>query len=305
MTFERVLCCCAVMLSGMPIPPRGAPRPAQRVRRPLAGFSLTELLVAVSVILMLMSLLAAAVSTAKSSHRHLATASLIAKLNGVIAAQYGTYAGLNVDASSASERGETLREIATGDLPDSWDEVERLAGKATADLTPAQRAYVAIWNAVEDKQLVTQDHASAECLFMIVMQGGIADCLDCRGLRTDIGDVDGDEMPEFLDAWGTPIGFALWPAGLELPATEGRKFFSSQLPFDEVMPDKGGAAGGRMRPLLVSAGPDREYGLQWPKPTEEQRENEGKLWLAEYASPVSGDKTHVDNITNFDEEARR
>jgi prepilin-type N-terminal cleavage/methylation domain-containing protein len=287
MTFERALCCCAVMLSGMSIPQRDPSRSVRQARRSQAGFSLTELLVSVSVILMLMSLLAAAISTAKSSHRHLATASLITKLNGVIAAQYGAYASLNVDASSASARGARLREIATGDLPDSWAVVEQLAAKPTADLTPAQRAYTAIWNAVENKPLVTQEHSGAECLFMIVMQGGIADCLDCRGLRTDIGDVDGDEMPEFLDAWGSPIGFVLWPSDLELPAGEAQPFFSAKLPFDEVLPEQGEAAGGLMRPLIVSAGPDREFGLD------------------ANAGPLAGSSAANDNITNFDEEVRR
>jgi hypothetical protein len=33
-------------------------------------------------------------------------------------------------------------------------------------------------------------------------------------LREDeIGDLDGDGMPEILDAWGRPIAFLRWPAG--------------------------------------------------------------------------------------------
>lgn len=288
MMFEPSMLCCAGTMSGSrTFLVRVEPRTAV----PASGFSLTELLVAVSVILMLMALLAAAISSAKSSHRHLATESLITKLDGIIGAQYASYANLNVDASSAGGRGESLRAIARGDLPDDWTIVAELAGKLATDpatkLTPAQRAYTAIWNAVENKPLVMQSHSSAECLFMIVMQGGIADCLDCRGLRSEIGDVDGDEMPEFLDAWGSPIEFVLWPSGLELPAGEGKRFFSKELPFDAVLPEPGEAAGGLMRPLIVSAGPDRESGL------------------GSDASPLTASTAHLDNLTNFDQEATR
>ncbi len=290
MMFEPRLHCCAGTLF-VPRRPACCDRAAQPgSERPL-GFSLTELLVSVSVILMLMALVATAVSTAKSSQRHFATQALLAKLEAIVGAQYASYAGLNVDASSASERGKALREIARDDLPDNWEIVAELAAKQAADpaasLTPAQRAYAAIWNAIENKPFVAANYSSAECLFMIVMQGGIADCLDCRGLRGEIGDVDGDEMPEFLDAWGTPIGFVLSPSGLELPAGAGKRFFSASLPFDAVLPERSEAPGGLMRPLILSAGPDREFGL------------------GPDASPLDASSAHIDNITNFDEEAAR
>jgi prepilin-type N-terminal cleavage/methylation domain-containing protein len=251
------------------------------------AFSLTELLVSVTIILLLVSLSAAAVSGARSSHRRTATASLLAKLDAIVAPQFVSYAGKTVAAGSAEERGEALRAMAAGDLPDSWTAVAEMAATPDSELTPPQRAYKAVWESVDNKSVVMQENENAECLFMIIMQGGIADCLDCRGLKPDVGDQDGDSMPEFLDAWGSPVGFVLWPSGLELPAGRGERYFSEDLPFDPVMPSADGAKGGLMRPLLVSAGPDRDYGL------------------AADASPLPQSLAARDNITNFDEEAIR
>ena len=54
----------------------------------------------------------------------------------------------------------------------------------------------------------------AECLYMVlanIKQGGNS-ALDFFK-QSEIGDVDGDNMPEILDAWGRPIEFIRWPAG--------------------------------------------------------------------------------------------
>jgi hypothetical protein len=54
----------------------------------------------------------------------------------------------------------------------------------------------------------------AECLYMILanMQEGGTSAIDFFK-SSEIGDVDGDNMPEILDAWGHPIEFIRWPAG--------------------------------------------------------------------------------------------
>lgn len=259
-------------------------RPGQSA---VGGFSLTELLVAMAIMLVLASLASAAISAAASSQKKLRTKTLIGKLNAIVASQYEEYAGRDVDAASGSLRGQALRAIAQGDLPDDWTIVSTLAAKPATDLTPHQLAYVAVWNSIANKQSVMQSNAGAECLFMVVMQGGIADCLDCRGLRIDIGDQDGDGMPEFLDAWGSPIRLILWPSDLQLPPGSGKRFFSTILPFDATVPAIDDSVGGLMRPLIVSAGPDRAFGL------------------AATAAPQTGVSDNADNITNFDDEAKR
>jgi prepilin-type N-terminal cleavage/methylation domain-containing protein len=60
----------------------------------------------------------------------------------------------------------------------------------------------------------TEQYEDSECLYMII--ASIRD-LGTNGLdflrEDEIGDLDGDGMPEILDAWGRPIAFLRWPAG--------------------------------------------------------------------------------------------
>ena len=53
-------------------------------------------------------------------------------------------------------------------------------------------------------------NAAAECLYMIVM--GIPEAAE-QFQNTEIGDVDGDGLKEFIDGWGHPIRFIRWPVG--------------------------------------------------------------------------------------------
>ena len=60
----------------------------------------------------------------------------------------------------------------------------------------------------------TAEFQDSECLYMIIAsirtpEGNGLDFLH----EGEIGDLDGDGMPEILDAWGRPIAFIRWPAG--------------------------------------------------------------------------------------------
>jgi prepilin-type N-terminal cleavage/methylation domain-containing protein len=254
------------------------------------------------------------------------------------------------------------RNVITGDLPCHWSDVAVLAASAAASpnilpLTLPQKTYAAIWNAALRKKqqilpgeqgypivnvanptdeelelvigvehdIVSLRYAGAECLFMAVMQGGISDCLECGELRgADRGDKDGDGAFEFWDTWGNPIGFMLWPAGLQLPPGAGTAFFTSQgRTLEQAFPPEGIAPSPSlgMRPLIYSAGPDGKYGLSPFGPYDITPAD----WignLAEGAAPVGrscGDwavsptsfmaipegTVASDNITNLDAEASR
>jgi hypothetical protein len=244
------------------------------------------------IVLVLSSLMGVAVSASRNSAKIGSTRGLIAKLEGIIGTQFDSYAGRNPVVTPDKTRGDVLRDVVEKDLPDSWERVERLANDAgdTATLeamSPHQRAYVSVWNSIAKRGMTEQvrhSNGSAECLFMIIMQGGVSDCLDCRMSRIEVGDQDRDTMPEFLDAWGRPIGFVLWPRNLRLPASARTAFFSTKSPFDPVMPAPSEALGGLMRPLIYSAGPDGEAGM-----------GDAAAPLMPYA---------LDNITNFDEAVR-
>lgn len=260
-----------------------------------AAVSVIELLVALAIVVMLATIAGAAVAASRSRQKKLATQATISKIDAIISSYYSSFASRNVEAVSAENRGAVIRAQVAGDLPETWEAVSELASSGEP-LTGPQQAYVAVLLANQGRDvfdlLKLIEYGNAECLFMIVMQGGVSGCLDCRSLRLDIGDVDGDGNPEFLDAWGSPIGFILWPSELRLPVDSTERYFSTALPFDPIMPTATDGRGGLMRPLIYSAGPDREYGLA--------ANNAAPLWQNGRLMPWAND-----NITNLDSEARQ
>ena len=310
--------------AGMIRPRRlGAARASART-----GFTLIELLVTTAIIALLMALTGAAVSAARSSQKVSNTRMLISKLDAILSEQLSRYGSLTVDTSGAPA-GASLgayrawsirRNRISGDMPDRWTDVQYMAESAWAPATASQRAYIGIWNGSSVKPSPT--YAGAECLFMIVMMGGIADCLDCGDLKTaDVGDVDDDGFNEFLDEWGNPIGFILWPCGVELPIGSGSQFFTGTRALDNPFTGYPRPTLG-MKALIYSAGPDGEYGFD--------RINEtctlsapssgtvnfgpgtdcGNWQSATFAnsgglSLVDGVDVRGDNITNLDDEAKR
>jgi prepilin-type N-terminal cleavage/methylation domain-containing protein len=60
---------------------------------------------------------------------------------------------------------------------------------------------------------IVRENQGAECLYMIIMYA--TGDGEARSLFTedDIGDIDGDGAPEFLDGWGHPIQFLRWAPG--------------------------------------------------------------------------------------------
>jgi hypothetical protein len=100
----------------------------------------------------------------------------------------------------------------------------------------------------------------------------------------DIGDKDGDGMPEILDPWKNPIEFVRWPVGLSYPVRDfssiladknfstlqtppkaGETFLAADpLDYLHVDPRWGGAVEDdpfALFPLIVSAGPDGAYDI--------------------------------------------
>jgi len=326
-----------------------SPRLTHRDASPCKGFTLTELLVAVAIILVLLGLISGAASAARNSQKTNATRSLIDKLDAILMTQIESYNGRSVDVSDSSPLPAEIktalkllaarrawairRNMISGDLPDRWTDVEFMfSSPKWVPASTSQSTYINLWRSAPTKPSST--FAGAECLFMIVMQGGIADCLDCGSLKTsDVGDQDNDGFMEFLDAWGNPIGYILWPAAIELPAGTGRKFFSDsralQPPatgedvnqnwildtgedtngngaLDSLTPTLG------MRPLIYSAGPDGEYGFD----RNSEKANLGDTtdvyglscgdWTkAPTNTSASPNAFAADNITNLDDEAKR
>ena len=126
----------------------------------------------------------------------------------------------------------------------------------------------------------------AECLYLIIMIA--AGDGESPGLfkESEIGDTDGDGAPEFIDGWGNPIQFLRWAPGFEsdlqlnvdqlklIENSDAQRAVQAVLddrdPFDlfrvdRYDPSDGNASdeprGFRLAPLIYSAGPDQEFGI--------------------------------------------
>lgn len=144
----------------------------------------------------------------------------------------------------------------------------------------------------------TEEFADAELLYAIVdlatVNGGPAMEMF---RQSEIADKDNDGFPEFVDGWGTPVRFVRWPVGYQnregviseidpmLYATLARRFagddatlrsllkgFRGADPVDVGLSDWGYdminpllpyAVKFPLFPLVVSAGPDREFGMNF------------------------------------------
>jgi hypothetical protein len=132
--------------------------------------------------------------------------------------------------------------------------------------------------------------------------------------RTDeIGDVDADGAPEFLDGWGRPIIFLRWAAGFNSPLSPVQFANAATFP-DPFDPSRVDPTGYALIPLIASGGPDRSTGYQvssaapvwqgWSR----FRSNPSLLSVVALPiSPAPGfpEATDADNITNHDLMSKR
>jgi len=280
------------------------------MKRP--AFTLIELLVVTATVLVLVTLSAAAVSGARSSQRKSQTRVTISKINDILMSQWRTYPSQSVKTLSAWTRDQYKRCYRmTGDMPPNWEDVKVIYQNSSGEFTTrAQQTYRNFWYQKTVTQLPSDQYADGECLFLTVMYGGFAGCLDCAGLRAgkDFADTDSDGAQEFIDAWGNPLGFVLWPAGLVTP--DGSAFF----PLGDLASDK---LTYELRPLIFSAGPNGQYGINIGGSRESDAvttatfsnlsllQNCGLPSANNSLGSALNSSSAADNITNFDAEFRR
>jgi prepilin-type N-terminal cleavage/methylation domain-containing protein len=112
----------------------------------------------------------------------------------------------------------------------------------------------------------TDTWESAECLYAIVANSFTGGANALEGFHaSEIGDVDGDSYPEFIDAWGLPIRFIRWPAGHDSELNLSYK--STPDAFDPHRTNSAWTNNSLTQkpwtliPLIVSGGPDRDFGI--------------------------------------------
>jgi type II secretory pathway pseudopilin PulG len=314
---------------------RAAEATAPAGRRCRSAFTLIELMVVTVLIISLSGLALAGMGVARQRAKIDKTKSTIRKLNEIIVPHYESYIRRRVplpsyppgtvSATIARDRLQRIRTLSLYEMPDSWADVANtgttaFAGSGTSPIgngstpipnyawTATTRSYGAFRTTVSGSTTKSptafSDNAAGECLFLINSRGLLEGNAMEHFRNDEIGDIDGDGSPEFLDGWGRPIAFMRWPTGFVAPNSpiQINDPTNRHDPFDPMRVE---AAAFAMVPLIYSAGPDgvadSGYGLT-PAPA----------WNAQNAAAifsvlVSG--THPgspasnaarDNITNHD-----
>jgi prepilin-type N-terminal cleavage/methylation domain-containing protein len=218
-------------------------------RSPLArGVTLMELMVAMLILSILAAAVIGATAAAMESARVAKTKTMIAKIHTLLMERWESYETRRADinpnllrlldnavASGAlglAERGQiradlellARRELMQVEMPDRWSDVlGALPGDPTPSVPRALASYPALRNiylrrfdaaqAAAPNGAAVIDNQEAECLYLTVMYATGDGEARTLFSELDVGDVDGDGAPEFLDGWGRPIRYLRWPAG--------------------------------------------------------------------------------------------
>ncbi len=199
-----------------------------------------------------------------------------------------------------------------------WSKLSRDAALRKMQPTSISQAYYSYWQQQEGqgrrwREDSANTYTSAECLYMIVT-------MSCPGGReqfaeNEIGDVDRDGWPEFVDGWGRPIFFCRWAPGF-IPALGADTVLQSgnaTLQHDPFDTQKIEPTAYQLVPLIYSGGPDGESHIivlnastysSWLRTgsrtpyTMKDSSNRLQGQPGDYDKPGSSALKHFDNIHN-------
>lgn len=262
------------------------------------SFTLVELLVSISIITLLATMILVALAGVQESAKADRTRALIARIDALVSERWDAFPrrrvpmprGANINTNNAWSvaklRTDTLRELMRMELPDRKSDLLFPAvtpGVRTSGLWRAYRRRAAREvgidpNVTDDAALSTQldsrwtaQYQGAECLYLILSQMIDQDVSALEFFRdNEIGDIDGDRMPELLDGWGRPIRFLRWAPGFQLAGGPQDPEANKSDPLDPMgfyrtaetrAPGLGylNADTFALYPLIFSAGPDGQH----------------------------------------------
>lgn len=288
------------------------PRAAKGARR---AFTLVELLVVLVIVMLLSALTLAGLAVAGRNAKIDRTKNTIRKIHEIVMPHYESYLRRRIPPPNITTSGSenavnrlvALRQLMVYEMPDSWNDVRDKVDDVEDGQNPKTGP---IFGYAQTKGALkpTPENGGAECLYMIVSRGiGESDAME-QFRAEEVGDVDKDQAPEFLDAWGAPIEFIRWAPGFtDLSPVQKNNPTMLHDPFDPMRVDPGAYA---LVPLIVSGGPDRSIGLelsngyqpaqrlelQYVIDNKDYRDrNPGRI-----KTPSESPNTYVDNITNHD-----
>jgi len=181
------------------------------------------------------------------SAREARTKTTIGKIHSLLMEKWAEYATRRVDFdrsaittafTNSKDRGWALadmrllalRELMMLEMPDKWSDILLNSVPDTPRGQPrVLSAYPALRNTYlrryfsidftnlpgsqQEKIDRVEANQGAECLYLIVMLATGDGEARTLFSEQDIGDVDEDGAPEFLDGWGRPIHYIRWPTG--------------------------------------------------------------------------------------------
>lgn len=265
-------------------------------RRP--SFTLVEMLVVVTIIAILAGIVYGGMEAVRLNAQINRTRATIAKLHLLIMGKYDSFrtrrVPIDLDSraplTSSRQVGRVklwaIRELMRMEMPERYVDMNANgqpamfrwpAGGDQFQVPPSAlfMTYAEYRKTLEKQgKIPSPRYGSAEMLYMVVTLG----CPNGRQSfsEDEIGDLDDDGWPEFLDAWGNPIFFLRWAPGFTdsaIQLTPGAPMPSQPTgvvtvayaaekqhdPFDpmRVEPDAY-----QLIPLIYSAGPDGIYDIE-------------------------------------------
>jgi prepilin-type N-terminal cleavage/methylation domain-containing protein len=262
------------------------------------GVTLVELMVVIAILGVLMSTILFALQGANEQARADRTRAEIVKINDLIMTRWEGYRSRPMPMRINYSKGANASTMATNRLLATWELMRMELPERIADLrqpavflkTPGGAPLQpALWRAYRKKAEAlsggyftnwptstenvsgpdiatkwTPEYSNAECLYLILstIREGDTNGLDFFTPR-EVGDVDGDGMPEVLDGWNRPIRFLRWAPGFSTANGAPTKLQTGVAsthpdPFD---PYKLYPTHFALFPLIYSAGPDGRWGV--------------------------------------------